>query len=281
MIASARWRGGCNQTHWLISTQVVVALTYQLHPRRFRFHVGLDWTEYANGLCYEPDLPGSVQPLGCKEVQDAFTDFIIDLQFAAQNKTAPLKYAHAPSVTLNSLSHAPRTHRLYNSSAIGVPADVSLGCGAPSLTYPIKSFGMICHDKDKSSSIEEAWATYWQSYNGPVPAGMDMGKWASSAINFGDEQKSLAIDNLVDAIVGDSIWPVGHLEEYPTPWSTGAIVGWSGLVPVDFFLQKNEVVHSMVLDSDFHVAGGYVGQLDDQMNALSDIYRISGAQHQF
>ena len=75
-----------NLTHWLISIQVVVALTYQLHPRRFRFDVNLDWTEYANGVCWEPDWPGSVQPLGCKEVQDAFTDFIIDLQFAAQNK---------------------------------------------------------------------------------------------------------------------------------------------------------------------------------------------------
>ena len=112
---------------------------------------------------------------------------------------------------------------------------------------------------------------------------MDMGKWASSAIIFGDEQKSLAVDDLMYPIESDTVWPEGHLLEFPQPMSTGQLFGWSGLVPVDFFLQKNEVVHSMVLDcdSDFHVAGGYVGQLDDQMNALSDIYRISGAQHQF
>ena len=43
----------------------------------------------------------------------------------------------------------------------------------------INGFTIICHDKDKSSSIEDAWATYWESYTGPVPAGMDMDEWAS------------------------------------------------------------------------------------------------------
>ena len=40
--------------------------------------------------------------------------------------------------------------------------------------------------------------------------------------------------------------------------------------------------HSLYLltaQADFHTAGGHVGKLHDQMTALSDIYRISGAQH--
>ena len=32
---------------------------------------------------------------------------------------------------------------------------------------------------------------------------------------------------------------------------------------------------------DFHIMGGNVGMLHDQMTPLSEIYRMSGAQHQF
>ena len=153
---------------------------------------------------------------------------------------------------------------------------MSLNCGQTSLRYMINDFSIICHDKDKSSSIEDAWATYWQSYNGPVPAGMDMGEWASSALVLGEEFKSLAANEIQKIINDDTDIPEGHIPDSPTPLTEGQVFGWSALVPVDFFLQKNEAVHLMVSLGDFHVAGGHVGKLHDQMTALSSIYRISG-----
>jgi hypothetical protein len=224
---------------------VVVGLTYQLHPRRFRYDIAIDRQAY--GSCGNLTGNALLASPGCREVQHAFTDFWIDL--------------------------------LYNSSAIGVPEEVSLNCGQTSLLYMINDFTIICHDKDKSSSIEDAWATYWESYTGPVPAGMDMDEWASSALVFSDQFKSLAANEIQKIINDDTDIPEGHIPDSPTPLTLGNVVGWSALVPVDFFLQKNEAVHLMVSGGDFHVAGGHVGKLHDQMTALSDIYRISGAQH--
>ncbi len=54
---------------------------------------------------------------------------------------------------------------------------------------------------------------------------------------------------------------------------------WSALIPSAWFLQKNDDVHMMVMEEgrEFHIMGGNVGKLHDQMTSLSDIYRIAGA----
>ena len=63
-------------------------------------------------------------------------------------------------------------------------------------------------------------------------------------------------------------------------WKSGE---WSAIIPPAWFLQKNDDVHNAVMEegADFHIMGGNVGKLHDQMTPLSEIYWISGAQHQF
>ena len=51
---------------------------------------------------------------------------------------------------------------------------------------------------------------------------------------------------------------------------------------VPWFLQKNDDVHNAVMEGgDYHIMGGNVGKLHDQMMSLSEIYWISGAAQQF
>ena len=65
--------------------------------------------------------------------------------------------------------------------------------------------------------------------------------------------------------------------------TSGSANSWSAIIPPAWFLQKNDDVHNAVMEHgvDFHIMGGNVGKLHDQMAAISDIYRIAGAQHQF
>ena len=58
---------------------------------------------------------------------------------------------------------------------------------------------------------------------------------------------------------------------------------WSSIVPSAWFLQKNDDVHHALMEggTEFHIMGGNVGKLHDQMTSLSEIYRIAGAQHLF
>ena len=69
------------------------------------------------------------------------------------------------------------------------------------------------------------------------------------------------------------------------PAETGGerVNSWSAIIPPAWFLQKNDDVHNAVMEPDatFHIMGGNVGKLHDQMTSLSEIYWISGAQHQF
>ena len=55
---------------------------------------------------------------------------------------------------------------------------------------------------------------------------------------------------------------------------------WSALIPSEWFIQKNKDVHEFVMEhgKEFHIMGGNVGKLHDQMTSLSDVYRIAGAQ---
>ena len=80
----------------------------------------------------------------------------------------------------------------------------------------------------------------------------------------------------------DGIDPEGRVDVDPAK-TDGSPNSWSAIIPPAWFLQKNDDVHNAVMeyDADFHIMGGNVGQLHDQMTSLSEIYWISGAQHQF
>ena len=80
-------------------------------------------------------------------------------------------------------------------------------------------------------------------------------------------------------LYGDQHDPQNRVHSDAALTSTPANL-WSALIPSAWFLQKNKDVHEMVMmeGKEYHIMGGNVGKLHDQMTSLSDIYRIAGAQ---
>lgn len=250
---------------------IVVALTYQLHKRRGATVFDLDESSYTD-VCPTKYFTGSfddanlqeahkiiinssdeiVLPAGCKEVQDAFTDFWVDF--------------------------------LWDPAAIGLAEETSLNCGNSGLQFAIARFEIDCYfydGYDYDSAPDQVWASFWKNYTGPVPTGMDVDKWQGALTYADKEGKAYATANLGNL---DYEWfnPEGRVES-DAALTLGIPNSWSAIIPPAWFLQKNDDVHNAVMEPDatFHIMGGNVGKLHDQMTSLSEIYWISGAQHQF
>ena len=275
-------RGGGGGTYG-----IVTALTYQLHPRRTVDHMILAGksaytdacpTEYfygaypeylvaaaaeamglSNGTAAEAafSAPNVTSPAGCREVQDAFADFLIDV--------------------------------LYDPAAVGISEEASLNCGQSSLRFFLPDFDLLfCHDGG-GEELMQAWTTYWQNYTSagrPVPEAMqtEWDAWVDGglAVSHPRSIPSMLIASFTTAY--DNPYPEGHLPDSPNPW-VAPDSAWSAVVPTAFFLQKNDDVHNLVREpitgGAFHLAGGRVGIAQDQMSPISEIQRLSGAQIQF
>ena len=129
---------------------IVTALTYQLHakrtPERLKLFVKESYTDVCPRKAFDYLNASAIadQPAGCREVQDAFADFWIDLFYAPDN--------------------------------IGVSRETSLNCGDFGFFFNIyESNEMWCHDGGGAEVIQ-AWKSYWEAYNGPKPVNM-AGKW--------------------------------------------------------------------------------------------------------
>merc|ERR1719183_1428886 len=88
--------------------------------------------------------PTSTSPAGCREVSDAFSDFLIDV--------------------------------LYDPAAVGISEEASLNCGSSSLPFYIPIFydQLMCHNGG-GEEVVQAWTAYWQNYTSagrPVPEAM-------------------------------------------------------------------------------------------------------------
>ena len=225
-------------------------------------------------------------PAGCKEVQDAFTDFWVD--FSA--------YFTTPS-RLSSRRPRPHTHinictqvdLLYDPAAIGFQEEASLNCGAANLRFDISRFEQIhCYVPNGDDFYPDGWlypgqvwAAYWGNYTGPLPEGFDMEKWASS-LTWAGPKKSQGADQVMDMARDYNFNREGRMHSDASEVD-GASHSWSALVPAAWFLQKNEDVHNAMMEkgANFHITGGNVGILHDQMTALPELYRTFGAQTQF
>ena len=273
-------RGGGGGTYG-----IVTALTYQLHSRRTIDQVDLAGksaytdacpTEYfyggypeyflstmaeamglSNGTTAEAafSAPNVTSPAGCREVQDAFADFLIDV--------------------------------LYDPAAVGISEEASLNCGHSGMSFYLPDFGwLICHNGG-GEELMQAWTTYWQNYTSagrPVPEAMqtEWDAWVDGGLAVA-HPRSIASLVIAGAATSDSPVPEGHMPDSPLPMVQGLDYSWSALVPPAFFLQKNDDVHNLVRGpgATFHITGGRAGIAQDQMSPISEIQRLSGAQIQF
>jgi len=225
------------------------------HPKRDIQVLSGDFSGL-NTICRYTEYPASEKHIsetkGCKELQDAFTDFWIDV--------------------------------LFNPSGVGISEETSNNCGNADFAFNIGGWpsygGSLWCANGGAQEVAGAWTTYWQNYTGPVPDGVEeyWDAWLK-ALTI-SEVRSYGSALIAGDAMRDSIFPEGHVADNPSAWISMPDSGWSALVPVDFFLQKNDDVHDMVMGriSGFHLAGGNVGTAQDQMTPLSQPYRISGAQ---
>ena len=276
-------RGGGGGTYG-----IVTALTYQLHSRRTVDQVDLAGksaytdacpTEYfdggepeylvaafaeamglSNGTAAEAafSAPNVTSPAGCREVQDAFADFFIDV--------------------------------LYDPAAVGISEEASLNCGHASFNFFLPDFReLFCHDGG-GEELMRAWTTYWQNYTSagrPVPEAMqtEWDAWVDGGLAV-SHPRSIPSMIIASATTYDNPYPEGHLPDSPNPW-VAPDSAWSAVVPTAFFLQKNDDVHDMLRERApgggvmFHLAGGRVGIAQDQMSPISEIQRLAGAHTMF
>ena len=281
-------RGGGGGTYG-----IVTALTYQLHPRRTidqmtlagksaytdacpteYFHtggpeyflstmaeavLGLSWSNLTAAEKAAYSGPNVTSPAGCREVSDAFSDFLIDV--------------------------------LYDPAAVGISEEASLNCGQSSLRFFLPDFDLLfCHDGG-GEELMRAWTTYWQNYTSagrPVPEAMqtEWDAWVDGglAVSHPRSIPSMLIASFTTAY--DNPYPEGHVPDNPKPW-VAPDSAWSAVVPTAFFLQKNDDVHDMLRERApgggvmFHLAGGRVGIAQDQMSPISEIQRLAGAHTMF
>jgi hypothetical protein len=278
---------------------IVVAATYQLHKKRTIDLVTVNygkslyaaacpkkpfregWPDWDPNLKAQKEEAAKIQlPEGCREVQDAFADFWIDL--------------------------------FYDPAAIGVSNETSLNCGDSGFYFNIPDFVSVnCHDGG-GSEVMEAWSNYWSAYNGLVPEKMKetWDDWVTGAMSAGQFEadgsfnilkegrypsallRSQASNNLIGTVTGLDTIQVG--DQHLGGWSpegrvsdgSGAMPAaqwssylWSALIPKEFLLQKNDDVHNLVLDVyDHHIIGGLAGIAHDQMSPLSEIERTAATQ---
>ena len=279
-------RGGGGGTYG-----IVTALTYQLHPRRTIDQMTLAGKSVYTNACppefftggtpeyfvaanaeamgftnlTAADLataekaafsaPNSTSPAGCREVSDAFSDFLIDV--------------------------------LYDPAAVGISEEASLNCGDSGMNFYLPAFGgLFCHNGG-GEEVMQAWTAYWQNYTSagrPVPEAMqaEWDAWVDGGLAVA-HPRSIASGMIAGFATSDSLFPEGHVPDIPPPMVQGMDYSWSALVPPAFFLQKNDDVHDLLRGAGafFHTTGGRAGIAQDQMSPISEIQRLSGAQVQF
>jgi len=268
-------RGGGGGTYG-----IVTALTYQLHPRRtidqmtltgksaytdacpIEFFTGGYPEYYVATMAEAVDLTAaekaaysasnSTSPAGCREVSNAFSDFLIDV--------------------------------LYDPAAVGISEEASLNCGHSGMSFYLPIFGeLYCHNGG-GEELMQAWTAYWQNYTSagrPVPEAMqaEWDAWVDGSLAWAvAHYRSYASSNIARFAPYDAAVPEGHVPDSPSPMAQGFDSAWSAVVPTEFFLQKNDDVHNLLRESGvgFHVAGGRVGIAQDQMSPISEIQRLSG-----
>ena len=113
-----------------------------------------------------------------------------------------------------------------------------------------------------------------------MPKGFDKEKWAAGLTYAGD-LKSQGAGSVMDMARDYNFNREGRMHSDASD-TEGNANSWSALIPPAWFLQKNDDVHNAVMEkgADFHITGGNVGILHDQMTALPELYRTFGAQHQ-
>ena len=180
-----------------------------------------------------------VLPAGCKEVQDAFTDFWVDF--------------------------------LWDPAAIGLAEEKSLNCGGASFKFAIADFadddmtfrcyeagdGLPGPDGEYLPGPDNVWTTYWKKYTGPAPEGLDVDKWQKALEYVGGDYPSNwriypKIGNTREVYQFN---PEGRVYSDNAEFGNGSPNSWSAVIPPEWFLQKNDDVHNAVMEqgANFHI----------------------------